>query len=106
MVSVFYFSYLNTLRIFKGRISKRRINNIVTQCQLEDKSYPLIKYTVSPDSLEVKYADKVTVSATSDGDNLQYSTDGVVYNDYMGNILVTENKRIYFKDTNEFSIFN
>ena len=63
---------------------------------------PYVRIDATPDYLSEK-VDKVTVKISgSNYTKLEYSLDGVIYEEYKGELTVEESQTIYAKGTNEF----
>ena len=79
-------------------ISSKRITNIYKKgynCNL-----PNVSINQEPGSNH-KYVNKVTLNITTDGNDLEYSSNGVEYQEYKGKLEIKENKRIYAKASND-----
>ena len=79
-------------------ISSKRITNIYKKgynCNL-----PNISINQEP-GLNHKYVNKVTLNITTDGNDLEYSSNGVEYQKYKDKLEIKENKRIYAKASND-----
>ena len=69
---------------------------------IKKASKPYVRIDATPDYLSEK-VDKVTVKISgSNYTKLEYSLDGVIYEEYKGEITVEESQTIYAKGTNEF----
>ncbi len=79
-------------------ISSKRITNIYKKgynCNL-----PNISINQEP-GLNHKYVNKVTLNITTDGNDLEYSSNGVEYQKYKDKLEIKGNKRIYAKASND-----
>ena len=69
---------------------------------IKKASKPYVRIDATPDYLSEKL-DKVTVKISgSNYTKLEYSLDGVIYEEYKGELTVEESQTIYAKGTNEF----
>ena len=69
---------------------------------IKKASKPYVRIDATPDYLSEK-VDKVTVKISgSNYTKLEYSLDGVIYEEYKGELTVEESQTIYAKGTNEF----
>ena len=69
---------------------------------IKKASKPYVRIDATPDYLSEK-VDKVTVKISgSNYAKLEYSLDGVIYEEYKGELTVEESQTIYAKGTNEF----
>ena len=90
---IIYAKYITKEEGTTSKISTVYINNI------KENKKPSVSIDLSTTSLTKEV--EVTIKGY-DANKIEYSYDGIIYNDYTGSIKVNKNCRIYAKATNEY----